>query len=124
MDEPELVTETGIETDERGARRFVEESTRPDPARGGRSAYLRIRRSRPIRDGETAQLAAADSLAFADDAALDCTRACGGEQDGDRFTRLFNIFKDGSFFYQSEWYTREYLEGKTRQLFGCPPPRP
>ena len=102
MEKPALVVTITIDVDVGGARRLVGRRTRPDARNGGRTGFLQIRRSRPIRDGESPEQAAADSIAFADpggsgrhlqwliegpgDTGLDCSSA---------------EYADGGSFYRS-----------------------
>src|SRR4051794_12023744 len=102
MEDPKLIVETTIEIDNNGARRFVEKSTRPDPARGGRSDFVQIRRSRPVRENETPEQAAADSLAFTDDSQNYTRHSLHVGPPGlGGFSAYQTNFSDGSFRYKS-----------------------
>src|SRR4051794_26078505 len=66
MEQPPVVIETSVATEKDGATRFTEKQTRPGP--DDRSDWLLMRTSRPIRDDETCEDAAADSMAFSPEA--------------------------------------------------------
>ncbi len=102
MEEPKLVVKTSVEIQEDGNRRFVETSTRPDPAQGGRSAFLQIRHSRPILQNEMPEQAAADSLAFTEESNDYTMHSLHVGPPGlGGFSAYHTDFPDGSFRYKS-----------------------
>ncbi len=110
MREPVEKVETRVETDQDGVTRYVEQHTRP--WQNGQSNSLLIRTSRPMRDDETCEQAAADSKAFREDFSPE-----------EHVGRMHILFSGPSGLGKISAYSTKYADGSSSwQSFARPEP--